>query len=476
TPRTPYRPLVWTDAVLDIQELLLGFADPVYIVGGAVRDALLGRPIKDLDLATPGDSIGVAKLIANSFPNGALYIMDKERGVARALIETMHGPLNVDVAKFRGEAGDLLTDVTDRDFTINAMMVDLKGDLAQIIDPLNGERDVAQKTIRRCNPQSVVSDPVRGLRAVRQSNQLTYRIEPETLKDVRTSAAHLDDTSPERVRDELFKIHDLRRPAAALRVMQRIGLLDAVLPVTENSGQDGVEQIFAVQDKLAGLLAGFFPGEMDNLASDFGYGLALVQVNRVRMQLEDYLRGTMWASQRTHRSLVMVMPLFYDFSLDDVAAHAERLRLSSDEKKRLVAVMANRRFVFEMRDTEPLTLHRFWFGVGEAGVDVCLFAMADYLAQQGVELRQNAWLVIIERVQALLEAYYLHHDEIVSPPPLLTGNDLMDTLGLPPGKHIGQLITVLREAQVTGEVKTVDDALNYARAALGDDARGDIRR
>ncbi|MEL7235778.1 MAG: hypothetical protein AAGK74_14840, partial [Chloroflexota bacterium] len=217
-------------------------------------------------------------------------------------------------------------------------------------------------------------------------------------------------------------------------------------------------------------------GEMDNLASDFGYGLALVQVNRVRMQLEDYLRGTMWASQRTHRSLVMVMPLFYDFSLDDVAAHAERLRLSSDEKKRLVAVMANRRFVFEMRDTEPLTLHRFWFGVGEAGVDVCLFAMADYLAQQGVELRQNAWLVIIERVQALLEAYYLHHDEIVSPPPLLTGNDLMDTLGLPPGKHIGQLITVLREAQVTGEVKTVDDALNYARAALGDDARGDIRR
>lgn len=471
TPRTPYRPLNWVDAVLDIQDLLATATDPIYIVGGAVRDAMLSRPIKDLDLATPGDSIAIAKKIANAFPGGALYIMDEQRGVARAIVDTMYGKMNVDVAQFRGEDDGILSDLTDRDFTINAMMVELNGDMSKIIDPLMGERDVAGKIIRRCAEHAVASDPVRALRALRQSIQLGFRIEPETLRDIRAAKDLLGNVSAERVRDELFKILQLRRPTAALRVMHRIGLLDAIVPIS--AGSASPEHIFTSMDKLAGLLAGFFPGETDNLASDFGFGMAVMQLNRVRKELEDYLAQT-WADDRPHRALLMFAVLLQSLPADSsgVGHYADALRLSSAERKRLLAVIGAWESVYNLPDYTPLALHRYWYPLGEAGIDVCLLTLSDFLARQGVHLDQNAWLLVVEKVQHLLEAYYLQYERIVRPPALVTGDDLIDELALKPGKVIGQLLDTIREAQVSGEIETTEDALRYARAALGDDARG----
>jgi tRNA nucleotidyltransferase/poly(A) polymerase len=475
TPRTPYRPLTWIDPVLDLQDLLADYPDPVYIVGGAVRDALLSRPIKDIDLATPGDAIAVARKIANSLPNGSLFIMDAERGVARAIIETMYGVLNVDVAAFRGDG--ILADLTDRDFTINAMMVDLNSDLTQIIDPLNGERDVADKLIRQCRPGAITADPIRAMRAVRQSTQLGYRIEPVTLKAVRDGTTHLDGVSAERVRDELFKVLQLKRPTAALRVMYVIGLLDAALPISSVADQATVAHLFLTMDKLTEILAGLVPGETDNIASNFGVGLALVQLNRIRPQLANALKQT-WATHRVHRTLLMLTTLVQPFSPDDdgIGAVAERLRLSNDEKKRLMTSVGNRVGVLEMPGTDALALHRFWYEVGGAGVDICLLTLADYLAANNLRLNQSAWLPVVERVQTTLEAYYLHHDTIVIPPPVITGDDLIAQLGIKPGPLIGNLLAAIREAQVTGQVTSAEDAVNFARAALGDDPRGGIRR
>lgn len=459
TPQKPYRPLIWTDTVFDIQDLLLDTDAPLYIVGGAVRDALLNRPIKDLDLATPGDSIAIARQVANHFPNGALFIMDEERGVARAIIETMYGKMNVDVAHFRGEADDILADITDRDFTINAMMVDLKGDLTKLIDPLNGARDVAEKRIRRCNPNAVESDPVRALRAIRQSTQLGFRIEPETLADVRAAHRLLDRVSAERVRDELFNILELPRPSAALRVMHRIGLLDAVVPVAE------VEHAFSAIDKMSGLVQGLTPGGTDTLTPDFSYGMALMQLNRVRKQLEEHVLRV-WAAHRSHRSLLMLLTLVQYLPPEQVGEQAAALRLSNDEKRRLVLGTEAKDAVMEMPELTPLSQHRFWYVLDDAGVDVCLLTLANYLAAQGVHLQQTPWLQVIDRVRAMLETYYLAYDDVVAPPPLVSGRDLMDDLGLEPGKHIGDLLDGIREAQVTGEVQSVDDALRFARAAL----------
>lgn len=468
TPREPYRPLRWTDAVLEIAELLAGEAAPIYIVGGAVRDALLGRVVKDLDLATPGDAIGIARRVANSFPGGALFVMDAERGVARALIETMYGPLNVDVARFRGEVGeDLLADLQDRDFTLNAMAVDLKGDLYRVIDPLGGEADVAKKVVRRCRPGVIVADRVRALRAIRQSTQLGFRVERATLGEVREVAGTLHETvSAERIRDAFFNTLSLPRPVAALRVMNVIGLVDDVLGAAWPGEVKRQDYLLACVDKAADLVRNLIPAQRaGELSTGFGHGLALMQMNRVRAQMETHMQAT-WANDRTQWALLMLMLLAQDAG-DNLEDLAERLRLSNPEKRRLSAVVGARAAVFEMGDLTPLAMHRFWYPLRAAGVDVCLVTLVAYLARQGPFLQQDPWLALVDRVVRLLEAYFLEYETVVEPPALIDGKGLMAALDLAPSKQVGMLLEAVREAQVVGAVRTTDEAVAYAAGMLG---------
>jgi len=144
-PRQPHRPLIWPDILLDIQEFLADVSDEIYIVGGAVRDALLHRPLHDIDLATSGHAIQVARKIANHF-KGDFFVLDSDRDVGRALLNLPDGLLVLDVARYRGAS--LLDDLSDRDFTLNALAVDVKADLSLLIDPLNGEEDIKKHLLR----------------------------------------------------------------------------------------------------------------------------------------------------------------------------------------------------------------------------------------------------------------------------------------------------------------------------------------
>jgi tRNA nucleotidyltransferase/poly(A) polymerase len=134
-----------------------------------------------------------------------------ERGVGRALVPWEGGQMVVDVAQFRGP--DLLADLRLRDFTINALAMPVRGERNRVIDPLGGMADLERKVLRRCGPESIASDPVRGLRAVRASVQYGLRIEPETQADMRAHARQLAETSPERVRDEFFQMLGSAKPA-----------------------------------------------------------------------------------------------------------------------------------------------------------------------------------------------------------------------------------------------------------------------
>src|SRR5689334_16902560 len=117
TPRQPSRPLFWPEIVLELQAAFRSTKDPIYLIGGAVRDAMLHYPLHDIDLTTSGDALRLARQIANHF-HGDYFVLDSERGVGRALLDTLDGRMMVDVARFR--SATLLDDLKDRDFTINA--------------------------------------------------------------------------------------------------------------------------------------------------------------------------------------------------------------------------------------------------------------------------------------------------------------------------------------------------------------------
>ena len=473
TPREPHRPFTWPDMVEQLQDLLADSSQPIYIVGGAVRDALLQRPLTDLDLTVAQDAIPLARRIANAL-KGDFFALDAERDVGRVLVDTPEGRFMIDVARFRGD--NLLADLTDRDFTINAMAVDLTSDNDLLIDPLDGEHDLKAKLIRRCSPHAFAQDPLRTLRAVRQSVQFGMRIEPETLADLRAAKVGLRQTSPERIRDELVKLLALANPRAALRVAEALGLLDGVLPEIVRQRDlpsdspdfgDVLQETLAVVEKMAHLLLVIGPHRTDHSGASFGVGMMVMQLDRYRLHLREHV-GYLWPNDRPHSALLVLAALLSHCSPDEAGARAQALRLSNGERDRLVAVVKHVDLPLKVDELSSLAIHRFWRQMGEAGVDVCLLAAANYLGVSGSKLDQDKWLKVIERLLMLLHAYYERYDELVEPPVLLDGNQLMSQLGLARGPQIGTLLERIREAQVTGEVRSVEDALQLARASLNE--------
>ncbi|MBC8444720.1 MAG: CCA tRNA nucleotidyltransferase, partial [Chloroflexi bacterium] len=212
---------------------------PLYLVGGSVRDMLLGAETHDFDFAVEGDGLALGRYVANTL-RGAYVPLDKERRTARVLLSPQdtarfyppltgtppsgHVPappsqgLCLDIAALRGDS--LEADLRDRDFTINAMALGRAvGERWVLFDPLHGSEDLANKVLRPGSPSSFVDDPVRTLRAARMHIQFGCAIEPDTRELMRCAVPLLGLVSAERVRDEWFKILDLPGAAGALRTM-----------------------------------------------------------------------------------------------------------------------------------------------------------------------------------------------------------------------------------------------------------------
>lgn len=481
-PRHPQQAaLRWPDVILDVQRaaLDLDLDVPIYVVGGAVRDALLQRPIKDLDLATPGNAVRSGRRIANRL-GGDFFVMDAERGVARILVDA----LTVDIAQFRGET--LVQDLLGRDFTINAMAVDFLSDMTLLIDPLGGEQDALRKLLRRCTETSIADDPIRALRAVRQSVQQGMRIDAATQGDIRNQAEALFSSSPERVRDEFFAMLNLNRPAMALRVADALGLLVQILPEAHDlkglalpapHSFDGWKHALETVTALNHILTTISYRRTDSTAASFAMGILAMQLDQFRTELNEHIDQS-WADMRTHRSLMLCAALLYGLgyvkdtqapvppAVDGAAKLANDLHLSNPEKKRLTGMIRSYEHAQALDTTQVLALHRYWYILGTNGVDSLLLALAQYLATHGTELAQDKWLRVVERAVVLLEAYFRKGDTLVHPPGFVDGKTLIELLGLEPGPLVGELLTTIREAQVMGEVTDRASAVAVAQRVL----------
>ncbi|MEP0761996.1 MAG: HD domain-containing protein [Chloroflexota bacterium] len=490
------RPLLWPPVVERLQALLPDA--PVYIVGGAVRDAFLHRPLKDLDLAGPFDGRPLARQIADAL-RGAYYPLDPQRGVGRALITWQDEDITIDMARFRG--ADLLADLTLRDFTVNAMAVPLGGDLQHIIDPLGGLGDLQAKRLRMCAPEAIADDPVRSLRAIRLSITFGLLIEASTRQAVRAAAPHLARCSAERIRDEFLAILGTARPAAGLTALQQLGLLGQIVPEAETlvgvaqpppHQYDVWRHTLAVVERLAAIMRMLSEPSAPE-AANAQIGLIAFALARYRPQLAEHLTAQ-WAGQHAHRGLLALAGLLHDIGKpetlgsrvtrapdsptfprhDQIGADiAERravaLRLSNEEIVRLTAIVRHHMRPLWLYAGGPVSkraVHRFWRDTGRAGIDVCLLAMADYLATYGLALDTRDWVHYLDHIRRLLEGYFDRYDTEVAPPALVSGRDLLRHLHLEPGPLVGELIEKITEAQVEGHITTKEEALDWARRLL----------
>jgi putative nucleotidyltransferase with HDIG domain len=483
--------------VFQVQEKLADVPD-VYLVGGAVRDALLGIPSHDLDFVVLGDSLGAARKLADEL-GGAYYCMDEDFKVGRVVLGAVDQKRTaMDFTAMQG--GSLEEDLRKRDFTVNAMALNLFN-LERVIDPLGGAVDLLQARLNICAPTSFEDDPVRVLRALRIAASYQLTIQPETAAALKASIHLLPKVSVERLRDELFKILDGPQPAANLRVMERLGILEFLLP--ECSPMKGVTQsaphIFDVWDHslhtvkrlgdILRLLDKNYAHDNEE-GGDLVSGMLSLRLGRYREQISEHF-GTRLNPDRSLQAIFLLGGLYHDIAKPShreveesgrvrffghdasgaqvVRQRASALRLSSAEAQRLETIVREHMRPFHLFQTGKApsrrAVYRFWRAAGDAGVEVCLLSIADLLAIYGHTLPQETLEQHLDVVRTLLEAFW-EKPEDVKPQALLNGSDLMEMFDLKPGPQIGELLESLWEAQAVGEVKNEGQAVRFIRLQL----------
>lgn len=473
----------------------------IYLVGGAVRDMLLGRVSPDLDFAVPTNGVSLARRVAKALQ--ADYVtLDAERDTGRVIVTHGDGSrAYLDFAAYRDDAG-IEADLRARDLTVNALAYDLRQ--ATILDPLEGATDLRAKRLRACSPGAFSEDPVRILRAVRLAAALQFQIEPGTRRAMKQAAGLLDRVSPERQRDELFKLLEGPQPDASLRALDILGALAHVLP--ELSALKGVEQpephVFDVWTHtlslvrhLESILASLRVGYNAEETNDLFTGMLVMKLGRYREHFAAHFAVAL-NPERSLRGLLFFAALYHDVAkpetrapddsgrirflghdrqgAETAAARVAKLRLSNEEIERVRIIIDNHmRFHFhssrmagERKEPSRRAIYRFFRDSGAAGVDLVLLGLADLRAVRGHTLRQDDWQAALDVARIFLENYWEKPQETVSPPRLLDGNDLMRVLKIEPGPLVGELLEAIREAQATGKVGTRDQAMDLARERL----------
>jgi tRNA nucleotidyltransferase/poly(A) polymerase len=494
-PTTPYT----FSALLDKVRTALPDVE-LYLVGGAVRDAMLGRLSLDLDFAAPADGIRLARRVADAL-EAEVFPLDDARDTGRVIVTHADGSREkLDFATYRGNS--LEEDLHHRDFTVNALAVDLR--TMSLLDPLNGAADLRAKKLRACSESALRDDPVRVLRAVRLAASLGFLIEPGTRKAMRAAAPLIERVSPERLRDELFRILEGPQAAASLRALEMLNVLPYILPelLTLKGVQQPTPHVYdawehtlqvlsALDEILAALVIDYDPESTGDLLT----GLLIVRLGRYREQFARHF-STPLNADRSMRGLLFLTALYHDVakphtrSVDDTnrirfwghdergadmaAARMRALSLSNDEIERMTTIIKNHMRIHfhtsrkdgEGKDPSRRAIYRFFRDSGQAGVDLILLGLADLRATHGNTLKQETWSAALDVCRLFLENYWERPEEVVSPPKILDGNDVMRELGLQPGPRVGEVLEAIREAQATGKVSTREEAIAFGRKWL----------
>lgn len=459
---------------------------PLYVVGGFVRDALLGRASPDLDVAAGADPAAVARRLAADL-DGAPFALGAAHGVHRV---TLRAPLDgigyVDVAALRG---GIAHDLSLRDFTINAIAWRPGDD--SLTDPFAGAADVGQGVVRLVSDTAVRADPLRGLRAVRFAAELGFRIDAGSAAIIRRDAALLARTAGERQRDELARVLDTPVAAPMLRLADALGLLDVLIPeLAPSKGcvqpKEHFYDVFDHQVETVAVLDCLLGADGDMDAACAERRAVVWQALPDAGALQARYQGEV-AEGRTYRALLKLVALLHDvakpetravrngrvrfFGHDDLGAQVavrvmERLRFTTREMRLAELLIRDHLRPGQLASGRNLptrrALYRFFRDLDEAAPDLLLLNLADHAAARGPGMPDEAWAGHVAYIRWILERRS-QDEELVRPARLVTGHDLMNELGLAPGPLLGRLLDEIREAQAVGRVKTREQALRMAR-------------
>jgi tRNA nucleotidyltransferase/poly(A) polymerase len=414
---------------------------PVYLVGGLLRDALLGRPFSpDIDLVSR-DPLSVARVLGAAF-GGKVVSLDER--CHRVIFPWGEQRVHVDISGLRGSSID--EDLRLRDFTINAIAVQLGGQPSTLFDPLGGLRDLQGRRVRICHPHVFTEDPLRLLRAIRLASLLDCTLHEETQEAIRLQASLLFRAAPERIREELFQILDHLPVSPWVATLNTLGLLDTLLPEIQEGKAQALERMRCLEGILSELET-LFPEEASTLKA------------RLVEEVEGGIsRRALWYFV----TLLFELGQVTDGRAEILRQMCSRLRLGNRAARQveiLVREAGRPVRLWRKAKAAPIALARFSRDLGDLTTDLLLLSLAD---RRVVGRDREEW----EGYHRFLQEMMAFYRERVAVAPLLRGEDLIRRFRLPPGPFIGFLLERLREAALLGHLTSREEAFRYLDAHL----------
>ena len=429
----------------------------VYVVGGYVRDLLLGRKSPtDIDFVTESSGIELAQAVAKSINPETKVSVFKTYGTAMFRYENLElefvgarkESYSADSRNPQVEQGTLEDDQKRRDFTVNAMAISLnKENFGELIDPFNGMEDMEQKILRTpLEPvQTYSDDPLRMMRAIRFASTLGFSIEQKSLEAIEKEAKRIEIITVERIMVEFNKIMLSEKPSVGLEIMKKTGLLDIVLP--ELTALEGIEEVEGQKHK-----DNFWHTleVVDNISKNtdnlwLRWAALLHDVGKA--PTKKYIKGTGWTFHG-HEFLgsKMVKTIFQRLKLPlgkDMKYVQKMVKLSS----RPIALISD--------DVSDSALRRMLFDAGEDLEDLFTLCKADITTKNSY--KQEKFKKNFEYVaKKIKEVEEKDHVRNFQPP--ITGEEIMQMFNMKPGREIGILKERVKEAVLEGEISNEHEA------------------
>ena len=420
-----------SDDMLSVLPAYFPTCEGAYLVGGCVRDLLLGRPPDDYDVAVLGDSQAYAQTLAAA-AGGRIVEIGKPtfclfRVIAPAGI--------IDVTAAAGAT--IAEDLRHRDFTINAMALDIT--TGAIIDVTGGRQDLTAEIIRMVSAAAFWNDPVRLIRAFRLQARFGFSIEPGTLAAIGRNADRITRPAGERVREEFFKMLSADRSAPALQGMARTGLLTALFPGLTRAGENALERAVAAHQHLESMLR--------DLPACFP-DTAAVLMRELTLNRRILLKCAAVLSR-----------------VPEIPAIAQSLRLSRHDAARLEGLTRHHAAALGMlaapRPPSPRAVTRFFREAHAVLPDLLLNAAADLMAAPAARSQE-----IRSFTAELLHTYVLAHTPRLHSPPPISGNDLIREFGLKPSALFKQILDSIEEERLSRSELGRAEALEMVRTYL----------
>ena len=457
-----------SSAVLDDLRPLIGDGE-AHFVGGCVRDVRLGRPLVDVDVVVPGDPAPAARRLARA-TGGSPFALSETHGAWRVVLDGR----TIDVTARRG--GDIVADLGERDFTVNAMAIPVNGAGEDVVDPFGGLSDLADGRLRLVSDRVFTDDPLRLLRLARIAHELGFEVDPDAERLARRDAHLADRAAGERIYAEVRRLLAPEHPDAAVRLLDGLGVLEVILP--EAGPMHGCEQspfhhldvfehTLQVLDAAADIAAHpehYLPHHADRLrvAMDEPVGDELDARTALRLaalfhDIEKPSTRTVSADGRvgfmghdrkgaaTTRRILRRWRAATSTIRFCMLLVAEHLRLGFMVHDRPLGRREAYRY---LRATQPHT---------EASV---VISLADRFATRGVRARQAYVRAHAETADELLAL--VSELEAEERAPLLRGDEIAELTGAE-GPRIGELVDALAEEQAAAAVTTRDEAVAFVR-------------